>query len=73
MTGSAGTAVDVLVTCSSKRGGGSGRRGTKSLTGSVTLGVDVEFDSFSGGVSKSVARAILWTHLGEMRVPSAVF
>ena len=27
MTGSAGTAMDVLVTCFSKMGGGSGRRG----------------------------------------------
>ena len=27
MTGSAGTAMDVLVTCFSKKGGGSGRRG----------------------------------------------
>ena len=31
MTGSAGTAVDVLVTCFSKKGGGSERRGAKSL------------------------------------------
>ena len=29
MTGSAGTAMDVLVTCFSKKGGGSGRRGCK--------------------------------------------
>ena len=29
MTGSAGTAMDVLVTCFSKMGGGSGRRGCK--------------------------------------------
>ena len=42
MTGSAGTAVDVLVTCFSKQGGGSGRRGAKSLTGWVTLGVDFD-------------------------------
>ena len=31
MTGSAGTAMDVLVTCFSKMGGGSGRRGCKYL------------------------------------------
>ena len=30
MTGSAGTAMDVLVTCFSKMGGGSGRRGWKN-------------------------------------------
>ena len=30
MTGSAGTAMDVLVTCFSKKGGGSGRRGRKN-------------------------------------------
>ena len=29
VTGSAGTAMDVLVTCFSKKGGGSGRRGCK--------------------------------------------
>ena len=29
VTGSAGTAMDVLVTCFSKMGGGSGRRGCK--------------------------------------------
>ena len=29
MTGSVGTAMDVLVTCFSKMGGGSGRRGCK--------------------------------------------
>ena len=37
MTGSAGTAVDVLVTCFSKKGGGSGRRGAKILRQLVTL------------------------------------
>ena len=30
MTGSAGTAMDVLVTCCSKKGGGSGRKGCKN-------------------------------------------
>ena len=35
MTGSAGTAMDVLVTCFSKMGGGSGRRGWKNRAGSV--------------------------------------
>ena len=35
MTGSAGTAVDVLVTCFSKKGGGSGRRGATNLPPSV--------------------------------------
>ena len=35
MTGSAGTAMDVLVTCFSKMGGGSGRRGCKSSAQSV--------------------------------------
>ena len=34
MTGSAGTAMDVLVTCFSKKGGGSGRRGWKNRAGS---------------------------------------
>ena len=33
MTGSAGTAMDVLVTCFSKMGGGSGRRGCKYRAG----------------------------------------
>ena len=41
MTGSAGTAVDVLVTCYSKKGGGSGRRKAKNLPPWVTLGVDL--------------------------------
>ena len=36
VTGSAGTAMDVLVTCFSKMGGGSGRRGCKY---SATVGV----------------------------------
>ena len=35
VTGSAGTAMDVLVTCFSKMGGGSGRRGCKSSAQSV--------------------------------------
>ena len=35
MTGSAGTAMDVLVTCFSKMGGGSGRRGRKNRARSV--------------------------------------
>ena len=35
MTGSAGTAMDVLVTCFSKKGGGSGRRGCKDRAQSV--------------------------------------
>ena len=46
MTGSAGTAMDVLVTCFSKMGGGSGRRGCKDRAGLV---ISVHFmDSFSG-------------------------
>ena len=36
MTGSAGTAMDVLVTCFNKKGGGSGRRGCQ---GGAGLGV----------------------------------
>ena len=37
MTGSAGTAMDVLVTCFSKMGGGSGRRGWKNRAQAVIL------------------------------------
>ena len=37
MTGSAGTAMDVLVTCFSKKGGGSGRRGCNNLPRLVRL------------------------------------
>ena len=37
MTGSAGTAMDVLVTCFSKKGGGSGRRGVQRLSSSGEL------------------------------------
>ena len=36
MTGSAGTAMDVLVTCFSKMGGGSGRRGWKNRATAVS-------------------------------------
>ena len=39
MTGSAGTAMDVLVTCFSKMGGGSGRRGCK-YRAQVVISVD---------------------------------
>ena len=35
MTGSAGTVMDVLVTCFSKKGGGSGRRGCKNSAPAV--------------------------------------
>ena len=35
MTGSAGIAMDVLVTCFSKKGGGSGRRGCKNSATAV--------------------------------------
>ena len=38
MTGSAGTAMDVLVTCFSKKGGGSGRRGRKNRAQVVSSG-----------------------------------
>ena len=37
----------------------------------VTLGVNLDFSIFFQGLQ--VAGAILWTHLREMRVPSAVF
>ena len=61
MTGSAGTAMDVLVTCFSKMGGGSGRRGCKN---SATAVISMTFTdcfanlffslfSFSPNVSKT--------------------
>ena len=61
MTGSAGTAMDVLVTCFSKMGGGSGRRGCKN---SAQLVISLTFTecfanlffscfSFSPNVSKT--------------------
>ena len=61
MTGSAGTAMDVLVTCFSKMGGGSGRRGCKDRAGSVSSGgfprssenLFVSRFSFSPNVSKT--------------------
>ena len=61
MTGSAGTAMDVLVTCVSKRGGGSGRRGWKNSARLVSLvgfprsseNVFVSRFSFSPNVSKT--------------------
>ena len=40
MTGSAGTAMDVLVACFSKTGGGSGRRGCKGSAQAV-ISVDI--------------------------------
>ena len=60
MTGSAGTAMDVLVTCFSKNGGGSGRRGWKNRAQLVVVGVSRSFSenlfvsrfSFSPNVSK---------------------
>ena len=68
MTGSAGTAMDVLVTCFSKKGGGSGRRGCKNRAGLVSL------ETFgSSRVSKSVAGAILWTHLRKRGEKSDAF
>ena len=61
MTGSAGTAMDVLVTCFSKMGGRSGRRGWKNRAGSVisvhiTVPSEILFVSrfsFSPDVSKT--------------------
>ena len=61
MTGSAGTAMDVLVTCFSKMGGGSGRRGCKYLAQLVVrcitrIGSEnlcVSRFSFSPNVSKT--------------------
>ena len=61
MTGSAGTAMDVLVTCFSKKGGGSGRRGWKNR---AQLVISVQYTdtfehmffscfSFSPNVSKT--------------------
>ena len=61
MTGSAGTAMDVLVTCFSKMGGGSGRRRCQGGAGSVICRPTSEFfanlffsrSSFSPNVSKT--------------------
>ena len=61
MTGSAGTAMDALVTCFSKKGGGSGRRGCKYSAGSVSSvhfarsseNLFVSRFSFSPNVSKT--------------------
>ena len=60
MTGSAGTAMDVLVTCFSKMGGGSGRRGCKNRAQLVICRPLTElfcdtrfFSSFSPNVSKT--------------------
>ena len=61
MTGSAGTAMDVLVTCFSKMGGGSGRRGCKNSAQVGVRGVSrgdsenlfVSRFSFSPNVSKT--------------------
>ena len=61
VTGSAGTAMDVLVTCFSKKRGGSGRRGCKDRAQSGVRGVSrgdsenvfVSRFSFSPNVSKT--------------------
>ena len=61
MTGSAGTAMDVLVTCFSKMGGGSGRRGCKNsapagvrcISGGDSENLFVSRFSFSPNVSKT--------------------
>ena len=61
MTGSAGTAMDVLVTCFSKKGGESERRGWKNRARSVSCRLFPEFFanlfvsrfSFSPNVSKT--------------------
>ena len=51
MTGSVGTAMDVLVTCFSKKGGGSGRRGCKySATAGVWKLSRIPFRVFSGSL-----------------------
>ena len=73
MTGSAGTAMDVLVTCFSKKGGGSGRRGCKGLLRYLISVHDMDTYSVPRRVSKSMAGAILWTHLGKKRKKSAAF
>ena len=60
MTGSAGTAMDVLATCFSKKGGGSGRRGCKYRAQVVRLETFTDDSnlvffsrfSFSSSVSK---------------------
>ena len=61
MTGGAGTAMDVLVTCFSKKGGGSGRRGWKNraqsgvrrISGIPSENLFVARFSFSPNVSKT--------------------
>ena len=61
MTGSAGTAMDVLVTCFSKKVGGSGRRGCKDSATAVISMTRADFSrklfvsrfSFSPNVSKT--------------------
>ena len=61
MTGSAGTAMDVLVTCFSKMAGGSGRRGCKNSAQVVISMTRADFSrklfvsrfSFSPNVSET--------------------
>ena len=62
MTGSAGTAVDVLVPCFSKKGGGSGRREANKLPLSVTLGADLVQSRFLRGILK-VWQALYFGHI----------
>ena len=62
MTGSAGTAMDDLVTCFSKKGGGSGRRGCKNR---APLVISVRgMDTFSGLLgSLKVWQALYFGHI----------
>ena len=62
MTGSAGTAMDVLVTCFSKKGGGSGRRGCKYR---ARLVISIEsMDDFSVLLgSLKVLQALYFGHI----------
>ena len=62
MTGSAGTAMDVLVTCFSKEGGGSGRRVCKNQA-PLVISV-LRMDSFPGLLgSLKVWQALYFGHI----------
>ena len=62
MTGSAGTAMDVLVTCFSKMGGGSGRRVCKN---SARFVISVDFLNLFRAlrVSLKVWQALYFGHI----------
>ena len=73
MTGSAGTAVDVLVSCDSSNGRRVWEEWGRKIASDSSLWVSAWISVNFFRVSKSVAGAILWTHLGEKRVPRVGF